>query len=69
MELTKFDELTTLFHRWKVVFFFFQDLIKMHLLIFNLGLAGFDLLILLMIQQIRKKTRSNNLPINKWEAL
>lgn len=41
----------------------------MHLLIFNLGLAGYDLLILLMIQQIRKKTRGNNLPINKCRAL
>lgn len=41
----------------------------MHPLIFNLGLAGYDLLILLVIQQLRKKTRSNNLPINKCKAL
>lgn len=45
MESAKFNELTTLFHRWKVIFNFFQDLVKMHLLIFNLGLAGYDLLI------------------------
>jgi len=68
MESTKFYELTTLFHRWKVIFnFFFRILLKC---IFRfLILVWLAMIYLFVIQGIRSKTRSNNLSINKCKAL